>query len=417
VSRFPELAGRLASASRRRRGAALALAIGVAAAGYASVGPGPARETLRVARVDLVLAVDVDGELAAVHSVDVGPPVVPEMWESKISFLVPEGAQVKKGDAVVGFDPTGLVKQLEQKGAEYDEAAKKIERKEIEWVTQRHDLDLQLAEAESRLEKARLKSAVPEELRARNDVRQTELDLEEATHAMENLNARIAALRHVQEASIRELASQRDRAKARVVELKAAEKAMTVRASQDGIIVYRTGRNNQKKKVGDSTWPLEKVLTLADLGEMRAMGEVDEADGGSIATGQRVVLHVEALPDHDVTGRIAKVARSVRRKSGRVPLPVFRVQIDLDHTDAALRPAMRFRGRIEIGAAKGVLAVARDAVFLRPSGPVVWARAWSGFVERKVTLGRRDLSQVEVVTGLEEKEEIATADLAPEVRP
>jgi RND family efflux transporter MFP subunit len=399
----------------RRLGAVFGVAaLGLTAAVQARVGGTPAAETVPVVRKDLTLTVDVDGELASVHSAELGPPVVREMWEYKISFLAPEGALVKKGDPVVGFDPTSLERQLEQKGGEYDEAAKKIERKEIEAVTTRHDLDLQLAEAESRLEKTRLKNAVPEELRARNDVQQTALDLADASRALDSLRGRIAALGRVQAVSMRELVSQRDRAQARLTELRTAVQGMMVRAPQDGIVVYRTNWENQKKKVGDSAWFGEKVVTLADLGEMRAHGDVDEADAGLLRLGQRVMLHLEALPDQDVTGRIAKIARSVRRKSGRSPLPVFRVQIDLDPTTAPLRPAMRFRGRIEVGAAKGVLTVPRQAVFPRPGGAVVWARAWGALKERPVTLGREDTRDVEVTGGLQEREEVALVDVAAE---
>jgi RND family efflux transporter MFP subunit len=412
------LRARWRGAGPRRLGAVFGLGvIGVTAAVHARVAAPSAAESARVVRKDLVLTVDVDGELASVHAADLGPPVVREMWEYKISFLAPEGAEVKKGDPVVGFDPTALERQLEQKGAEYDEAAKKIERKEIEAVTSRHDLDLQLAEAESRLEKTRLKNAVPEELRARNEVQQTALDLADATRALSGLKERIAALERVQAASMRELASQRDRAQARVAELRAAVQGMMVRAPQDGIVVYRTNWENQKKKIGDSAWFGEKVVTLADLGEMRARGDVDEADAGLIRAGQRVVLHLEALPDQDVSGRITKIARSVRRKSGRSPLPVFRVQIDLDPTKAPLRPAMRFRGRVAVGDAKGVLTVPRPAVFPRAGGAVVWARGFRGLQERPVTLGRQDAHDVEVVSGLRENEEVALVDGAAEARP
>ena len=62
--------------------------------------------------------------------------------------------------------------------------------------------------------------------------------------------------------------------------LQAAIEKMTVKAPQDGIVVYRTNWRDEKKKVGDSMWFGETVLALPDLAEMRADGLVDEADGG-----------------------------------------------------------------------------------------------------------------------------------------
>jgi HlyD family secretion protein len=384
---------------------------------FAASARGPLPETTRVQREDLAIGVEVEGELMAVRSTEIGPPVVREMWEYKIAFMAPESAAVKKGQPIVGFDASNLQRQLEEKGAEYDEAVKRIERKEVELLGQRRDIELQLAEAESRLEKARLKNDIAENLRARNEVQATVLDLKNAEQAVANLKARIAAIRNSEEASLRSLFNQRDRAKTRVSDLEDAIKVMTVLAPQDGIVIYKTGWRDEKKKVGDTMWYGEKLLALPDLTEMRADGFVDESDGGAVAAGQKVTLRLEALPDKDLTGRITKIGRAVRRKSFRVPYKVFQVQVTIDKGDPALRPAMRFRGEIETAKAARVLTIPRDAVFVRASGPVVWVKGWRGFQEKSVKLGRHNRRQVEVADGLSEGDEIALTDLRAEPRP
>src|SRR5688572_24336309 len=101
----------------------------LAGAGYASANRTPP-DSVRVQKDELVLTAEVDGELAAVRTTDIGPPVVREMWEFKIAFMAAESATVKKGQPLLGFDASPLQRQLEEKRAEYDEAAKKIERKE-----------------------------------------------------------------------------------------------------------------------------------------------------------------------------------------------------------------------------------------------------------------------------------------------
>jgi HlyD family secretion protein len=409
VWRFPERLG--------GRRAMLALAgLLVAGVGYASANRGGAPDTVRVRKDELVLTAEVDGELAAVRTTDIGPPVVREMWEFKIAFLAPESAAVKRGQPLVGFDATPLQRQLEEKRAEFDEAAKKIERKEVELLGQRRDLELQLAEAQSRLEKATLKNDVPGELRSRNEVEQTRLELENAQQEKENLTARIAAINASQQASLRALISQRDRAKSRVSELQEAIESMTVKAPQDGIVIYKTNWRDEKKKIGDTTWFGEKLLLLPDLGEMRADGDIDESDGGFVREGQKVTLRIEALPDRDFSGKVTRIGRAVKRKSGRVPNKVFRVQLALDKSDPAMRPAMRFRGEIETERVKGVLLLPREAVFLRPSGPVVWVKRWNGWREAGVTLGRQNKKFVELKQGLADGDLVATSDLLPEER-
>lgn len=407
--RFPE---RLKS-----RRALLALSgVLLLGAGYATTTRSGAPDSARVHREDLVLTAEVDGELTAVRSIDIGPPVVREMWEFKIAFLAPESAAIKKGQPLVGFDASPLQRQLEEKRAEFDEASKKIERKQVELLGQRRDLELQLAEAQSRLDKATLKNDVPQELRSRNEMEETKLELANAQQEKTNLAARIVAINASQDASLRALVSQRDRAQARVGELEAAIEAMTVKATQDGIVIYKTNWRDEKKKIGDSTWFGEKLMQLPDLTEMRADGDIDESDGGFVREGQPVTLRIEALPDRDFPGKITKIGRAVRRKSGRVPNKVFRVQILLDKSDPAMRPAMRFRGEIETARLKSTLVVPREAVFLRPSGPVAWVKRWNGWREVPVKLGRQNKKFVELKDGLADGDSVATTDLKKEDR-
>jgi len=77
-----------------------------------------------------------------------------------------------------------------------------------------------------------------------------------------------------------------------------------------------------------------------------------------------------------------------------------------------MRPAMRFRGEVETGRIPKLLLVPRDAVFLRESGPVVWARRAFGWDEVTVKLGRSNSREVEVVSGVGEGDRLSAVDRA-----
>jgi HlyD family secretion protein len=398
---------------RTRRTVVLGIGVLIAAGTPLAIGHRRSSvETVPVKRGNLALTADVEGEIRALRSTEIGPPVVRDNWEYKITLLAAEGATVHRGDRLVAFDASPLLRALDEKRAELDESSKRIERQELETESQGRDLELQLAESESRLLKARSKSEVPEELRAHNEVRATLLELRGAEEEGASLRARIAALRDSQEASLKALRSQRDRARARVAELEAAVQAMTVTAPQDGIVIYKTGWRDEKRKVGDTVWFGEKLLQLPDLSTLYAEGDVDEADAALLAVGQRARLRLEALPDQDLGATVTRIARTVRRKSARVPSKVFRVQITFDHAIEALRPAMRFRGEIDTRRVPGALIIPREDVFPRPAGPVVWVRQLWAFQERPVQLGAQGRHEVQVVSGLVEGERVATTDLA-----
>ncbi|PYQ01336.1 MAG: hypothetical protein DMF82_19520, partial [Acidobacteria bacterium] len=187
---------------------------------------------------------------------------------------------------------------------------------------------------------------------------------------------------------------------------------MTVKAPHDGIVIYRTNWQDQKKKVGDSMWFGETALALPDLSEMRAAGFVDEAEGGAVAPGQPVTLRLEVRPDLDIQGRVRAVGRTVRQRSWRSPTKVYKVEVSLTRTDPTLmRPSMRFRGEVETGRIGALLLVPRDAVFLRDEGPVAWARRAFRWTERPLLLGRSNRRQVEVLSGLSERDRVSPVDL------
>jgi HlyD family secretion protein len=368
-------------------------------------------EPVPVKRADLVLTVEVEGELAAVRSTEIGVPPVAEV-DFKIAFLAPEGTAVKKGEPILKLDAEPLERRLAEKRAEFAEAQKKVEQKEIDLRMKLLELDQQTAQSRADLGKAQLKAEVPPEVQ-RIELEKALLDRRGRERDLENLVAERRVTEALAGAELLSLRQQRDRARGRVEALEAAIEKMTVRAPQDGIVVYRTNWRDEKKKVGDSVWFGEVVLALPDLSEMEGDGFVDEADGGPVAEGQPVTLRLEARSDFDLKGKVARIARTVRQRSWRVPLKGYRVEIALEKTDPTfMRPAMRFRGEIETGRVAGLLLLPRQAVFLRDDGPVVWARRGLGWREVKVKLGRTNRKQVEIVSGLVEGDLVSPVDLS-----
>lgn len=405
----------------RRRTAAIAGATVLALVAVSALpslrSPGDVLNPVTVKREDLVLSVEVEGELAAVRSTDIGAPAVTEV-EFKISLLAPEGSAVKTGQPILGFDTETLQRQLVDKQAELAEFTKKVEQKEVDLRLKLMEIEQQVAQAEADLGKAQLKAEVPPDLQGRVELEKARLDHKGRQRDLENLQAERRATQSLGESELRSLRNQRDRSRGRVEALQAAIAKMTVKAPQDGIVVYRTNWRDEKKKVGDSMWFGETVLALPDLTEMRADALVDEADGGPVAPGQKVTIRLEARPDLDVHGRVRTVGRTVRQKSWRNPVKVYKVDVALDRTDSGvMRPNMRFRGEIETGRVPSLLLVPRDTVFLRDSGPVVWARRGFGWREVPVRLGRSNRRQVEIVSGLDEGARLSPTDLAAAAEP
>jgi HlyD family secretion protein len=365
-----------------------------------------------VRREDLVIGVPVTGTLSAVQSTVIGPPQIPEVWDFKIAFLAPEGMQVRQGQPVLGFDTSELETKLQEKMAERDSAQTELEKRQVNLEIGRREDEMRLAEAEARHRKARNKVNVPDELVARNELSEARTDLALAEREIRYYKDRLRLQTGQATAEIESLRNRRDRAAARVRETEAAIARMTVTAPRDGTIIYNSDGRGEKKKIGDSVWRGQTVLEIPDLRRMRAEGEIDEADAGRVAVGQRVTLRLDAHPDVVFTGHVRNLRGAVQAKSRNNPLKVVRLEIDLARTDPQrMRPGMRFLGTVELERVPKVLAVPAETVFNRAGGPVVYRRTRWGFEEVRPELGRRNDRLVEIRGGLAAGDKVSRTDL------
>lgn len=389
--------------------AAVALGLWLVAGRAAASGQGDWAE---VRREDLVIGVPVTGTLSAVQSTVIGPPQLSDVWDFKIAFLAPEGAQVRQGQPVLGFDTSELETRLQEKMAERDSAQTELEKRQVNLEISRREDEMRLAEAEARLRRATNKVNVPEELVARNELAESRADLALAKREIGYYQNRLRLQNGQAAAEIESLRNRRDRAAARVAETAAAIARMTATAPRDGTIIYNDDGRGEKKKIGDSVWRGQTVLEIPDLRRMRAEGEIDEADAGRVTVGQRVTLRLDAHPDVVFSGRVRSLRGAVQAKSRNNPLKVVRLEIDLDRTDPQrMRPGMRFLGTVELERVPKVLAVPAEAVFSRPDGPVVYRRTRWSFDEVRPELGRRNDRLVEIRSGLAPGDRVSRADL------
>ncbi len=392
------------------------LAVGIAIAAVL-VGAGWTRNKLaadrqgdwvRVSRGDLVTGIDVTGTLSAVDSGSFGPPQINDVWDFKISMIAPEGSDVKKGQPVLGFDTMELQKRLDEKSAESEQARKEIEKSRADLALRREDEKLKLADAEGRLRKAQLKLEGPADIVSIKDRKQIELDFQLAKQETESTRQRIAAFERAGAAQIALLTSKQQTAASIVTSAQNAIQAMTILAPRNGTIVYVTNWRGDKKKAGDTCWRMERVIEIPDLSHMMAKGEVDEADAGKVAAGQRVLFKLDAHPDEEFAGTIHEASRTVGQQQGtRDPIKVLKVSIVLDRTDPAkMRPGMRFHGTVELGRAKNAVLIPRNAVFVTNSGPVAYRRGPFSVTAVPLKLGRENEKSVEVLSGISASDRI-----------
>lgn len=372
-----------------------------------------AAELVDVKRTDLVVTVEVTGELAAVDSTDVMPPPIPNMWDYKIASLADEGVEVTADQPVVSFDASELERELDTMRNEADAATKKLEKRRVDAALTRKDDELKLQEAEAALRKATLKTGAPADQTAAIELKLIEADRQLAAMALERAQHRAAQVARSDAAEIQTLADQAAYANGRIADIEKNIGRMEVKAVRAGTIVYPTNWRGEKKKVGDAAWRMQSVLQIVSLGNMIGKGQIDEVDLARVADGQPVTLRLDALPDVQLRGTVTEIAKNVEGRSNTDPSKVAAVKLALiDQGAHPLRPGMRFRGEVETQRVADVLLIPAEAVFVTADGPVAYRLDGDDLVPVKLELGRRNATAIEVVKGLAAGDRVSRIDPA-----
>ena len=187
-------------------------------------------------------------------------------------------------------------------------------------------------------------------------------------------------------------------------ELEGRLAALTLRAPTDGI-VYGLPR-----KAGETVAAGQLVASVADPQHLRVRARVDQPDLPRVAPGQRMVVTFDGLPDRRWDGRVVSVPSGVTEVGGR---QVGEVIGEISDPALSLPPNAAVNVQIVVGEKRGVLSIPRAA--LQRDGPqrFVWTVENGRARRRPVTVGLVGLSDVEVATGLSEKDVVLLPGPAP----
>ena len=175
-----------------------------------------------------------------------------------------------------------------------------------------------------------------------------------------------------------------------------------IRAPRDGVVLTRLARPGSR--VGGDA---EALVTLFDPSKLQVRCDVPLKDAGKLAIGLAAEIRVDALPDRVFHGKVVRIV-----PQGDIQKNTVQCKVEIDAPDAALRPDMLARVRIEssgtaAASAKGeALAVPADALRSRTddAGEIIVAMPDAGAARtelRRVTLGsERANGWIEILDGL-----------------
>ncbi|MDE0038830.1 MAG: efflux RND transporter periplasmic adaptor subunit [Gammaproteobacteria bacterium] len=166
-------------------------------------------------------------------------------------------------------------------------------------------------------------------------------------------------------------------------------KEATIRATIDGVITRR------HIKVGHTLNQNAPAFEMKRLDVIEAELNVPEREIQNIRRDQYARVHIDALPDEQFDGTIARVAPEVDAGSG-----TFRVTVTLANDDTRLRPGMFARVDVRIDQHTDALLVPLEAVVTRRNDNSLFV-VEGGVVERRdVAMGYVSDGNVEILNGV-----------------
>ena len=191
----------------------------------------------------------------------------------------------------------------------------------------------------------------------------------------------------------------------------------TIVAPRDGVVLTKHVEEGTVVPAGTAALAEgTSIITLADITEMYVMANVDEVDISRVQAGQPVDISVETLPNEETRGEVEKIFPQRTAEENVVYFPVLSRVLDL-HPE--LRPGMTVDASI-ITAERADILLVPDAAIDRSGGETAVEVVVEGSEEperRPVEVGVSDFIQTEIISGVEEGEQLALPSAASEEGP
>jgi multidrug resistance efflux pump len=410
----------------RRRIVTAVVLLAVAAIGAAIVfavprlpDRGAAIPTAHVVKGPLNLTVYATGDLRAGRTQTLMAPPVGGML--RVVQMATTGAAVKKGDAVVEFDPADQQFALNQAKTEVEEAAQEIVKMQADAAAQAAQDQVALLTARFDVRRAELDVSGNEFVGA-IDAKKNELSLEEARRRLAQLEEDVKSRAETNKASLAVVEEKRNKASLAMQRAQSVIESLKLTAPMDGIVMVKENRDAMggmmiwgmpmpEYRAGDSVWPGRPVIDVIENGRMELRAKVDENDRPNLAEGQDAAITVDTIPGKSFRAKVGALTGQAKRSEweGQTATRQFDLSFQFVDLDPRMKAGASAQVRVDGRQIADALTVPRQAIFQKAGKTHVFARNGERFEQRDVKIVQRTESRA-IVEGIAEGTEIALID-------
>ena len=338
--------------------------------------------TEKVAKANIQNSITATGTIEAVTSVTVGTQVSGIVSKLYVDY----NSEVKKGQVIAELDKTNLTSTLNSARANLLSAKANLQSAQA-------NRDYQLA----------------------NYNRYKTLYLKGLVSADEYESARLSY-----QQAVEQVASNKQNVSSSQEEVQRAQTNLgyaTITSPIDGVVISKSVEEGQTVAASFST---PELFTIAkDLTNMQVIADVDEADIGEVAEGDRVSFTVDAYPNDTFEGKVTQVRLQATTTNNVV---TYEVVISAQNADLKLKPGLTANVTIYTAERTGVTCATAKALRFTPTKETVgnkkivdcngknkvWTLEGNTLKAHAVNIGMTDGIHTELLSGITEGTVIIT---------
>ncbi|WP_165071169.1 efflux RND transporter periplasmic adaptor subunit [Paludisphaera rhizosphaerae] len=403
-------------------------------------------ETTIVQRMPLETRLVVGGDLLSVKETALKCEVedVADVGGVAVVSLIENGARVKKGDELCRLDSSAHEEKarkaeiaVNEAQAARDQALAALEVAKVALIqyeqgetrTETSDYERRIALGKSDLALLAKRLDWTEEMVAKGYTSSGQLlserqELEKAKHELTkaegeyklfrefkapkeivSLRSKVASAEHAYRLEEEKLAIQ----KQRLEHLRRQVANCVIRAPQDGVAVHDWRSKWFPIRPGALVYEGQDLLKIPDLSRMEVEVAIHETVGARVKAGMPAVVSIDAIPGRTFSARVASI----------LPMPVadwkawdermrqYIARVRMDDTPPGLLPLMSARVEIDTGKLPDALAIPVHAMSHIAEESACYVASPQGLSRRAIKTGRSTPDYIEIVSGLEEGEQVA----------
>lgn len=149
----------------------------------------------------------------------------------------------------------------------------------------------------------------------------------------------------------------------------------------------------------------DRLLSMADLSKLQVLAYFDEPEIGDLKVGQPATIVWDARPDVQWHGQIVRLPSTIITYGTR---NVGEVLVSISGVNSDLLPDTNVRVTVTVADESNVLLIPRDALNIEQGATYVYRVAGGSLHRTPVTVGKLNLTDVQIVSGLTAGDVVAT---------